>query len=130
MQVAKTGSESSKPRRQASEVMKLARMGAFHQNRLSFMRVLLRRATTEKWIFERPLFDINSQGVGRAVYSADTGKKRYSLVAFANDLPPEKRSDRVIATEWDASFALFDGIPTQSDLDRLEKMYHRRKQAE
>ena len=121
MQVAKTGSESSKPRRQASEVMKLARMGAFHQNRLSFMRVLLRRATTEKWIFERPLFDINSQGVGRAVYSADTGKKRYSLVAFANDLPPERRSDRVIATEWDASFALFDGIPTQSDLDRLEK---------
>ena len=121
MQVAKTGSEASKPRRQASEVMKLARMGAFHQNRLSFMRVLLRRATTEKWIFERPLFDINSQGVGRAVYSADTGKKRYSLVAFANDLPPERRSDRVIATEWDASFALFDGIPTQSDLDRLEK---------
>ena len=121
MQVAKTGSEGSKPRRQASEVMKLARMGAFHQNRLSFMRVLLRRATTEKWIFERPLFDINSQGVGRAVYSADTGKKRYSLVAFANDLPPERRSDRVIATEWDASFALFDGIPTQSDLDRLEK---------
>jgi len=121
MQVAKTGSEGSKPRRQASEIMKLARMGAFHQNRLSFMRVLLRRATTEKWIFERPLFDINSQGVGRAVYSADTGKKRYSLVAFANDLPPERRSDRVIATEWDASFALFDGIPTQSDLDRLEK---------
>ena len=121
MQVAKTGSEGSKPRRQASEVMKLARMGAFHQNRLSFMRVLLRRATTEKWIFERPLFDINSQGVGRAVYSADTGKKRYSLVAFANDLPPERRSDRVIATEWDARFALFDGIPTQSDLDRLEK---------
>ena len=121
MQVAKTGSEGSKPRRQASEVMKLARMGAFHQNRLSFMRVLLRRATTEKWIFERPLFDINSHGVGRAVYSADTGKNRYSLVAFANDLPPERRSDRVIATEWDASFALFDGIPTQSDLDRLEK---------
>ena len=121
MQVAKTGSQGSKPRRQASEVMKLARMGAFHQNRLSFMRVLLRRATTEKWIFERPLFDINSQGVGRVVYSADTGKKRYSLVAFANDLPPERRSDRVIATEWDASFALFDGIPTQSDLDRLEK---------
>lgn len=121
MQVAKTGSEVSKPRRQASKVMKLARMGAFHQNRLSFMRVLLRRATTEKWIFERPLFDINSQGVGRAVYSADTGKKRYSLIAFANDLPPERRSDRVIATEWDASFALFDGIPTQSDLDRLEK---------
>ena len=54
MQVAKIGTKRLKPHRQASEIMKLARMGAFHQNRLSVMRVLLRRATTENWIFERP----------------------------------------------------------------------------
>ncbi|MFP3519742.1 hypothetical protein SB766_26535, partial [Pseudomonas sp. SIMBA_077] len=28
--------------------------------------------------------------------------------------------DRVIATAWDATFALFDGIPDAADLDRLE----------
>lgn len=29
------------------------------------------------------------------------------------------RSDRVIATAWDATFALFDGTPYDDDLDRL-----------
>ena len=119
MQVAETRLDKSKPLRQASDIMKLARMGSFHQTRLSFMRVLLRRAASENWTFEKSVFDINSQGVGRAIYTANTGKSRYSLVAFSNDLPPEKRSDRVIATEWDASFALFDGVPTEADLDRL-----------
>ncbi len=119
MQVAETSLDKSKPLRQASDIMKLARMGSFHQTRLSFMRVLLRRAASENWTFEKSVFDINSQGVGRAIYTANTGKSRYSLVAFSNDLPPEKRSDRVIATEWDASFALFDGVPTEADLDRL-----------
>ena len=119
MQVAETSLDKSKPLRQASDIMKLARMGSFHQTRLSFMRVLLRRAASENWTFEKSVFDIDSQGVGRAIYTANTGKSRYSLVAFSNDLPPEKRSDRVIATEWDASFALFDGVPTEADLDRL-----------
>jgi hypothetical protein len=31
------------------------------------------------------------------------------------------RSDRVIATAWDATFALFDGVPDEADLDRLEQ---------
>ena len=31
------------------------------------------------------------------------------------------RSDRVIATAWDATFCLYDGIPTEADLDRLEQ---------
>ncbi|MEM7236887.1 MAG: hypothetical protein AAF501_03545, partial [Pseudomonadota bacterium] len=40
-------------------------------------------------------------------------------VAFAHDLPDEQRSDRVIATAWDATFTLFDGEPSADDLDRL-----------
>ncbi|MCB2137207.1 MAG: hypothetical protein KDE08_14910, partial [Rhodobacteraceae bacterium] len=35
------------------------------------------------------------------------------------DLPDEMRSDRVIATAWDATFALFDGTPSEADLQRL-----------
>ncbi|MFK7939947.1 MAG: hypothetical protein AB8B82_11240 [Roseovarius sp.] len=105
--------------RDPAVVMRLARMGSFHQSRLSFMRVLLRRMTSENWRFEQRQFDIDACGVGRAVYCAHGPDRSYSLVAFANDLPPEKRSDRVIATEWDATFTLFDGIPTQADIDRL-----------
>lgn len=107
--------------RDPNVVMRLERLGSFHQSRLSFMRVLLRRLKSENWTFERRIFDINDRGVGRAVYTAHGPEHSYSLVAFANDLPPEKRSDRVIATEWDATFALFDGIPTEADIDRLSR---------
>ncbi|MDG2403518.1 MAG: hypothetical protein P8M25_00730 [Paracoccaceae bacterium] len=107
------------PRRDPSVVMRLDRMGASHQGRLSFMRILLRRMKAENWRFDVPLFEIDARGVGRAVYSAHGPKCSYSLVLFANDLPPEKRSDRVIATEWDVTFTLFDGIPTSEDVARL-----------
>jgi len=105
--------------RPPQQVMRLARLGSLHQSRLSFMRILLRRLAAENWRFQQRLFDIDKRGVGRAIYTAEGPDRTYSLIAFAHDLPEEKRSDRVIAEAWDATFALFDGIPTQADLDRL-----------
>ena len=35
-------------------------------------------------------------------------------------LDPENRTDRVIAEAWDACFILFDGHPTQQDIDALK----------
>lgn len=109
------------PLRKPSDVMRLARLGSFHQSRLSFMRILTRRMARENWEFTRPHFEINDQGVGYAVYSANTGQRTYSLIAFAHDLPADKRSDRVIAEAWDSTFALFDGVPTKADIERLSK---------
>ena len=105
--------------RSPASVMRLARMGSFHHSRLSFMRALLRRIVRERWGFERRLWEVDAQGVGRAVYCVHTPQRSYSLVAFAHDLPDDMRSDRVIATAWDATFTLFDGIPTETDLQRL-----------
>lgn len=105
--------------RAPANVMRLARMGSFHHSRLSFLRALLHRIAREKWTFERRLWEIDTNGVGRAVYCVHTPKRSYSLVAFAHDLPDGMRSDRVIATAWDATFTLFDGIPTEADLRRL-----------
>jgi len=102
-------------------VMRLERMGSFHQCRLSFMRTLLRKLKRENWRFERPVFDIDDKGVGVAVYSAYGPVDTYSLVCFAHDLPADQRSDRVIAHAWDSTFALFKGVPTQADIDRLEQ---------
>ena len=48
-------------------------------------------------------------------------KRIYSLVCFANKINDDERSDRVIATKWDAAFTLHDGIPTKLDLDRLSE---------
>ena len=108
-------------RRPAEDVMRLARMGSFHQTRLSFMRTLLRRLKRENWKFKRTLWAIDDRGFGRAVYTVYGPERTYSLVAFSHDLPDEMRSDRVIATAWDSTFALFDGIPDDADLDRLEQ---------
>jgi hypothetical protein len=107
-------------RRPPQTVMRLARMGSFHQTRLSFMRSLLRRLKKEQWKFKKTLWSINAQGFGRAVYTVYGPERNYSLIAFSHDLPDHMRSDRVIATAWDATFTLFDGIPEEQDLDRLE----------
>ncbi len=99
--------------------MRLTRMGSAHQSRLSFMRTLLRRLKHENWQFECSLWQFDNQGAGHAVYQAKGPERTYSLVAFAHNIPDELRSDRVIAQVWDATFALFDGIPTESDIKRL-----------
>lgn len=111
--------ETAVARRDKAMVMRLNRLGSMHQCRLSFMRILTRRMVREGWKFSRPVFDIDANGVGHAVYSAKGPKRTYSLVAFAHDLPPDMRSDRVIATAWDATFTLFDGVPTTEDITRL-----------
>ena len=54
--------------RPASQVMTLARMGSFHQSRLSFMRVLLRRLKAENWQFKQSRWLIDAKGVGVATY--------------------------------------------------------------
>ncbi len=109
------------PLRPPEQVMRLARLGSLHQCRLSFMRVLTRRMAREGWRFARPVFDFDDRGVGHAVYTAQTPERTYSLVAFGHDLPPEMRSDRVIATAWDATFTLFDGVPGPAEIDRLAR---------
>lgn len=100
-------------------VMRLARLGSFHQSRLSFMRVLLRRLAREEWTFERVRFDIEAPGVGVAVYEARGPERTYSLVAFAHDLPADQRSDRVIAQAWDSTYALVDGVADDATIERL-----------
>ena len=107
------------PLRPPNDVMRLSRFGAFHQSRLSFMRVLLRRIKQQNWTFDRPIWRINDAGVGVATYKAMGPEHCYTLIVFSHDLPAEKRSDRVIAEAWDATFTLFDGEPTEDDLNRL-----------
>ena len=107
--------------RAGNDVMRLARMGSFHQSRLSFMRVLLRRLKRENWTFSRPVWRVDADGVGVATYTAIGPERTYTLVAFAHDLPDDQRSDRVIAEAWDATFSLHDGEVSEADIERLKK---------
>ena len=99
-------------------VMKLGRLGSFHQSKLSFLRSFLNEF--KDWEYKRDLFNLDRFGYGEAVYSFKKDKRTYSLVCFANKIKDDERSDRVIATKWDAAFTLHDGVPTQKDIDRLK----------
>ena len=103
--------------RDPNVIMKLSRLGSFHQSKLSFLRSFLNEF--KNWEYKRDLFDLNEGGFGTAVYSFKKGTRVYSLVCFANDLDKDERSDRVIATKWDAAFTLHDGVPTKKDIERL-----------
>jgi len=104
--------------RDPNTIMKLSRLGSFHQSKLSFLRSFLYEF--KDWEYKRDLFNLNKFGYGEAVYSFTKDKRTYSLVCFANEIKHDERSDRVIATKWDAAFTLHDGIPSQKDIDRLK----------
>ena len=99
-------------------IMKLSRLGSFHQSKLSFLRSFLNEF--KDWEYKRDLFDLDNKGFGTAVYSFKKKERVYSLVCFANKLNENERSDRVIATKWDAAFTLHDGVPKREDIKRLK----------
>ena len=100
-------------------IMKLSRLGCFHQSKLSFLRSFLKEF--KDWEYKRDLFELNESGYGTAVYSLKKDSRVYSLICFANELKENERSDRVIATKWDAAFTLYDGVPTKQDIERLRE---------
>jgi len=104
--------------RDPNEIMKLSRLGSFHQSKLSFLRSFIREF--KDWNYKRNSFNLDKNGYGTAVYSFSKNERNYSLVCFAQHINPDERSDRVIATKWDAAFVLHDGVPTNEDIIRLK----------
>ncbi len=104
--------------RDPNEIMKLSRLGSFHQSKLSFLRSFLNEF--KDWEFKKDFFNLDDDGFGEAVYSFKKKDRIYSLVCFANKISDEERSDRVIATKWDAAFTLYDGSPSNADIKRLK----------
>ena len=104
--------------RDPNTIMKLSRLGSFHQSKLSFLRSFLNEF--KDWEYKQDLFNLDENGYGEAVYSFKKDKRVYSLVCFANHIKDEERSDRVIATKWDAAFTLHDGVPGKKDIERLK----------
>ncbi len=104
--------------RDPNVIMKLSRLGSFHQSKLSFLRSFLDEF--KNWEYKRDLFNLDKNGYGTAIYSLKKKDRIYSLICFANKIGNEERSDRVIATKWDAAFTLHDGVPSKKDIERLK----------
>ena len=103
--------------RDPKDVMKLSKLGSFHQSKFSFLRSFLKEF--KNWTYKKDLFNLDEEGFGTAIYSFNRDRKVYSLVCFANKINDNERSDRVIATKWDAAFTLYDGVPKKKDIERL-----------
>ena len=104
--------------RDPNTIMKLSRLGSFHQSKLSFLRSFL--SEFKDWDYNRDLFNLDKDGYGEVIYSFKKKDRVYSLVCFANKIEDGERSDRVIATKWDAAFTLYDGVPSDDDIKRLK----------
>ena len=53
--------------RDPNEIMKLSRLGSFHQSKLSFLRSFL--SEFKDWDYNRDIFNLDENGFGIAVYS-------------------------------------------------------------
>ncbi len=103
-------------------VMKLDRMGSFHQTRLSFVRSLLRKVMGEQWQIARSVWELDGDGYGCCVYSVLAPfEETYSVVIFSNPLSEENRTDRVIAEAWDVAFVLCEGVVDDGQIAELQE---------
>lgn len=101
-------------------VMDLERLGSLHQSRLSFMRSLVRKIMREGWEIMPTRFDLDAEGYGTVIYRIQTSSDLFSFVLFSQYLDPDKRNDRVIASEWDLTMALCEG---EVDDDYVEYLH-------
>ena len=62
--------------RDPKEIMKLSRLGSFHQSKLSFLRSFLQEF--KDWDYNKDLFDLNEEGHGTAIYSFKKNYKKNS----------------------------------------------------
>ena len=116
---AQNDNRPTAPLRSPKRVMRLERLGAAFPTRLSFMRTLIRDLNRAGARIDRPVWEIDADGYGRAVYRVRAFGDTASLVAFSTPLAEEDRTDRVIAEAWDTSYVLYDGVPDSAELDRL-----------
>ncbi|MCP5082054.1 MAG: hypothetical protein GY948_10195 [Alphaproteobacteria bacterium] len=107
--------------RPEEEVMDLTRLGSLHSSTLSFMRTLVRHIMKEEWTIERRVFNLDDGGHGTAIYQIATPNDTFSFVLFSEQLADEDRNDRVIATRWDLTMALCEGIVDDIWLEDLRR---------
>ena len=101
-------------------VMAPERLGAMHQNRISFVRSLIRKMAQQNWQVTKHEWQLSPQGFGHVIYKLVTENHTYHLVVFCDEIADEERNDRVIAEKWDVTFALVLGDVNVELLSRLK----------
>jgi len=105
--------------RNAALVMAPDRLGAMHQNRISFVRSLIRKMAKQEWQVTKHEWQLCPRGFGHVIYKLMTPSHVYHLVVFCDEIADEERNDRVIAEKWDVTFALVKGDVDVTLLEQL-----------
>ena len=120
-QTSQNNFDYNHPLRPPSVVMKLDRLGSFHQTRLSFARRLIDDLKCQNCKIDIHKWNIDYNGIGSAIIKIALKNETLSLVIFCHSISDEERTDRVIAEKWDMTFSLFRGIPNKNELNQLSK---------
>lgn len=107
--------------RDAAIVMAAERLGAMHQNRISFVRSLIRNMASQNWQVTKHEWQLCPRGYGHVIYKLTTPEHVYHLVVFCDEIADDERNDRVIAEKWDVTFALVQGDVDVTLLERLRE---------
>lgn len=109
--------ESAPGLRPPGQIMTPAGISAFKASRLSFLRCVIRRMVAERWRIETERFDLDAEGRGTAVYRLDNPGRALAFVVFSDNLPEERRTDRIIENHYDGEGFLCLDPPSAAQID-------------
>lgn len=105
--------------RPADTAMRPDELGSARLTRHSFARSLIRHAVASGWKVSIREWALDDEGCGHAVYRVDLNGHVVEGVVFSQVISEDLRTDRVIAQDWDVTFALVDGEVDSSEVALL-----------
>ncbi len=112
-----TDSPSRPKLRPPSEVMSPEGLSAYKSSRLSFLRLLIGKLVRERWQIARDRWELDADGRGLAVYRILGPDADFSFVVFSDNLPEERRTDRIIENHYDGEAFLCIGPPSEAQIE-------------
>ncbi len=76
---------------------------------LSFSRSLLRKMVAERWRITRPVFELDGEGRGQALYRIETPQAAFHFFVVSDFFPADQKIDRAFGINWDVSAAICEG---------------------
>ena len=102
--------------RPPAKIMTPEGLSAYKASRLSFLRTVIARMARERWRIETSRFELDDEGRGTAVYRIQTPERVLSFVVFSDNLPEERRTDRIVENHYDGEAFLCLGEPDEAQI--------------
>lgn len=102
--------------REPNVAMDPEELGTARVTRHSFARSFLRTAAAQGWKVSTREWEMDDVGRGHAIYRVDIDGHIVEAIAFSQVIDEDLRTDRVIAQDWDVTFALVDGELSPEDI--------------